>query len=150
MKRRRYIFAGVVAALAFGVLFGVGQIVGPRCTELSGTGTLSIPISRVARRAVDFFCYRDGAGRKLRFLLAQDSDGHIHAVFDACKQCYRYHEGFTAKDGYIICRLCGTRYKVMEVQTGKASCVPVALHYERRGNTVEVKVSDLNKGRALF
>jgi uncharacterized membrane protein len=128
----------------------VSPLVRPQCTVLIGNDTLVIPGASLVRGAVRFFCYRDRAGERLRFILARDSDGNVHAVFDACRQCYKFHKGYSVLGGYLVCRLCGNRYALKEMQAGKASCVPVKLPLAQRGDSVEVKVVDLRRGRPLF
>jgi len=141
--------AGLVAtAVAAAVM--ASPLVRPRCAILKGGDTLLIPGSSLVRGAVRFFCYRDSAGERLRFILARDSDGSVHAVFDACHQCYKFHKGYSVSDGYLVCRLCGNRYALKEMQAGKASCVPVKLPLAQRGDTIAVRVADLKGGRPLF
>ncbi|HJU29476.1 MAG TPA: Fe-S-containing protein, partial [Candidatus Binataceae bacterium] len=104
----------------------------------------------LARGATEFFCYRDGAGERIRFILARDEAGHVAGIFDACRQCYTFHKGYTVSGHYVVCRLCGNRYRIADMRAGKASCVPAPLRVEQRGDRVEVNVADLKKGRSLF
>jgi uncharacterized membrane protein len=71
-------------------------------------------------------------------------------VLDACRTCGRYHQGFRAAAGELICRYCGNHYRMSELETGKASCVPVKLPITQRSDAVEVQVSALEKGHAQF
>ena len=132
-----------VAALALGTLR-------PRCTQVSGSESINIPLSQLARGAISFFCYHDSAGDRLRFILARDEDGKVHSVLDACHQCYSYHKGYTSSHGELVCRLCGNRYSLKAMEKGQASCVPVSLPSKQHDGLVEVKVADLKQGRALF
>ncbi len=104
----------------------------------------------LSRGSARFFCYRDRSGHLIRFVLARGVDGTVRSVFDACRQCYRFHKGYTIADGFLICRLCGNRYKLDEMRTGLASCQPVQLENTLRGGKVEVRVSALEQGHALF
>jgi uncharacterized membrane protein len=104
----------------------------------------------MARGEVQRFCYRDSAGERLRFLLARGADGKVHAVFDACRQCYKFHQGYKIENGMLICRLCGNRYPIDRMTAGEASCVPVAVRHSDDGSTVRIKPSDLESGKALF
>lgn len=151
-RMRRWLFKGLalVAALALvGVLIADSNS-RPACTMLHGTTALHISLNGLARGEVRAFCYQAPAGQRLRFLLARDSSGDIHTAFDACRQCYKYHEGFTWSHGYLICRWCGTRYKIKNMNVGKASCAPVPLASNVRGNQVTVRVKDVEAGRWLF
>lgn len=136
---------GIVVALALG-----SSAMRPRCVAVDGEEAVSVPLARLARGAVSFFCYRDSAGARLRFILARDEDGKVHSVFDACRQCYSYQKGYTASRGDLVCRLCGNRYEIKSMEKGHASCVPINLPNRQHGDVVEVKVSDLKRGKALF
>jgi uncharacterized membrane protein len=148
--RIRFIAAAIIAALAVLALMFINPAARPRCTELEGAETLSVPLDTLAIGVPAFFCYHDHRGEQLRFVLARARDGQVGAVFDACRQCYKYREGFTAAGGNLVCRLCGNRYPVEHMTAGKASCAPVALGAEVKGGAIKVKVSDLKRGAALF
>ncbi|HZO80527.1 MAG TPA: Fe-S-containing protein [Candidatus Binataceae bacterium] len=122
----------------------------PRCAEVHGDAVLTISLARLVRGEAVRFCFRDDAGERLRFLLARGSDGRVRSVFDACRQCFKFHQGYEVAGGMLICRLCGNRYAIDHMTEGEASCVPVSLPLSERGNTAQIKVSDLKRGRALF
>ncbi|MGH7914010.1 MAG: Fe-S-containing protein [Candidatus Binataceae bacterium] len=142
--------------LAVGALAAATAIVAalpilrPRCTELQGAEMLTVSMARLVDGGARLFCYRDRAGERLRFLLARGSDGKVRAVFDACRQCYKFHQGYDVAHGVLICRLCGNRYPIDHMMKGEASCVPVSLPHHEGAAAVEVKVSDLKSGAALF
>jgi uncharacterized membrane protein len=142
--------------IAVGVLIGTAAIVAalpilrPRCTELRGDQSVSVSFAGLTAGAARLFCYRDRAGERLRFLLARGSDGRIRAVFDACRQCYKFHQGYEVVHGMLICRQCGNRYPIDHMTKGQASCVPVSLPHQADGSKIEIKVSDLKSGASLF
>jgi uncharacterized membrane protein len=142
--------------LALGTLIAVVAIVAalpilrPRCTELRGAEMLTVSMARLEGGDARLFCYRDRAGERLRFLLARGNDGKVRAVFDACRQCYKFHQGYDVSHGMLICRLCGNRYPIDHMTKGEASCVPVSLPHHEDASRVEVKVSDLKSGAELF
>jgi uncharacterized membrane protein len=142
----------VVASLVAvgGAVLLLGPLGRPACTVVSGRDDLSIPVDHLQRRHVAFFCYRDGGGKTIRFLVGRDATGAVHSVFDACRQCYRYHKGYTFYHGQVICRLCGNRYAIRDMVAGKGSCAPLPLPSLLRGGHVLVKVSDLEAKRWLF
>ena len=121
-----------------------------RCVELKGDRAVTIALSRLAGDAAHLFCYHDSAGERLRFLLARGGDGKVRAVFDACRQCYAFHQGYDVAHGMLICRLCGNRYPIDHMTKGEASCVPVVLPHREQGSKVVIKVSDLKTGAGLF
>jgi uncharacterized membrane protein len=149
MKRSGWASAGALA-VAVAAALATMSVIRPRCTELYGDQTLTIPLDRLARGTADFFCFRDRSGKKLRFLLERDADGTVVSAFDACRQCYRFGKGYSIANGELICRVCGNHYKLSKILTGKASCVPVKLNVSQGARSVQVKVSDLEAGRSLF
>ena len=138
-----------IAAAAVAIAAAV-PILHSRCIELRGTETLAVSMARLADGEAHLFCYRDRAGERLRFLLAQGDDGKVRAVFDACRQCYKFRQGYQVSHGMLICRLCGNRYPIDHMTRGEASCVPVSLAHHEDSSRVEIKVSDLKSGAALF
>jgi uncharacterized membrane protein len=107
-------------------------------------------LAQLATGAASFFCYRDDAGERLRFVLARDAQGRVHSILDACRQCGKFHEGYTSARGEVICRVCGNRYKLAEMEKGEASCVPLALPSRQDRDRIEINVSDLKKMSRLF
>jgi uncharacterized membrane protein len=140
----------VIVALAIGAAVVVGPVFAPSCTPVSGTGVVTASLEELRPGTAQFFCYRDSGGHEVRFVLARASDGTLSSVFDACRQCYRFHKGYTIANGFMVCRLCGNRYRLDQMQAGMASCQPVHLEYSQHGNKVEVKVAALEKGQQLF
>src|SRR5690348_7287079 len=116
-----FAIAAVAGAIAIG--FSIAR---PGCTRVGGEHTLEVSSASVSPGSGKFFCYRDDAGRRLRFVLARGNDGKLRSVMDACRQCYTFHKGFSISGGYLVCRLCGNRYPMDHMLAGKASCVPVA------------------------
>lgn len=143
------VFVFLAALVLLGVLV-VDSESRPACTLVRGADTLKINLDGLLPGDVRAYCYQDPGGRKLRFLLARDSSGKIHTVFDACRQCYKYHEGYTWSHGYVICRYCGNRYRIKQMDTGKASCAPVRLPSKIADNQVTIKVKDVEAGKWLF
>ncbi|MGD0290190.1 MAG: Fe-S-containing protein [Candidatus Binataceae bacterium] len=140
----------VIVALAIGAAVAAGPLLAPRCVRVNGESVVTVSLDGLTPGTAQFFCYRDRAGHEVRFVLARANDGIVRSVFDACRQCYRFHKGYTVADGFLICRLCGNRYRLDQMQTGVASCQPVHLENSQHGNTVEVRVAALEKGQQLF
>jgi len=144
---KKLLIGALIAAFAIGAAV---PIVRSRCIELRGGEMLSVSMARLEVGEARLFCYHDRAGERLRFLLARGNDGEVHAVFDACRQCYKFHQGYEISHGMLICRLCGNRYPIDHMTKGEASCVPVSLPHHEDASKVEIKVSDLKSGAALF
>jgi uncharacterized membrane protein len=150
MRRSAFKSLGLIAVLVvLGALLTRPLLHSP-CTLLNGAVTLTVKLGGLAPGSVRAFCYRDRAGQELRFLLARDSSGSVHAVFDACGQCYKFHKGYSYSGRYLICRLCGNRYPLADMNVGRASCVPVPLHSKTQGGEATIKVADVKAGKWLF
>ena len=147
IRTKKIAVGALIAAVAIGAAL---PILRPRCTELRGDETVTVSMARLMGGDARLFCYRDRAGERLRFLLARGNDGKVRAVFDACRQCYKFHQGYDVAHGMLICRLCGNRYPIDHMANGEASCVPVSLPHHEDASRVEVKVSDLKSGASLF
>jgi uncharacterized membrane protein len=142
----------VVIGALVGVLgmFALGVARGPDFIRVAGGDVIAIQTDELQPGSVKFYSYRDPAGAELRFLLARDSGGRLHAAMDACRRCYIYHEGYASSDGKLVCRFCGNRYKLEGLESGLASCVPVKLPIWVAGHTVNIKPADLERERGLF
>jgi len=140
----------VMAAVGVGALALTISIAKPGCTSVTGRDALVISGRLLDKGSAKIFCYRDEAGKNLRFVLARGTDGKVRSVMDACSQCYTYHKGFTYSDGYLICRLCGNRYPVNHILSGKASCVPIAVPSNEADGKVTIRTADLKKMEWLF
>jgi uncharacterized membrane protein len=150
MKGTRLTTILAIVAIAIGVAIAAGPGLRPRCTPLTGDVVVTARVDGLKPGTARFYCYRDPTGQKIRFVLARALDGSLHSAFDACQQCFRFHKGYTIAQGFLICRLCGNRYKLDQMQTGVASCRPVHLKTVRHGDTVKVEVAALEKERKLF
>ena len=84
-----------MAAVGAGALAMTISMAKPGCTSVDGKDALVISGRLLDKGAARTFCYRDDAGKQLRFVLARGTDGKVRSVMDACSQCYTYHKGFT-------------------------------------------------------
>ncbi len=141
------VIAGL-AAICLAALVHVAQ--DPHFTRVTGDSMLTIVTRNLKPSSVEFYSYRDRAGAELRFLLARDSGGSLHAAMDACQRCYTYHKGYLIADGYLVCKLCGNRYKLAVMSKGLASCVPVQLSVKTDGQTAKIDPAELEHNRQLF
>jgi uncharacterized membrane protein len=147
LRLRTLLAIGAVAIAAAAMTISMAK---PGCTSVDGKDALVISGRLLDKGTAKTFCYRDEAGKNLRFVLARGTDGKVRSVMDACSQCFTYHKGFTYSDGYLICRLCGNRYPVNHILTGKASCVPVAVPSNEADGKVTIQTADLKKNGWLF
>lgn len=149
-KLRARLILPIVAILLVATAAYLAADMRPSATPVFGSGTLSIQTSDLRAGEVRFFTYRSDPASVIRFLLARDSEGHLHGALDACQRCYTYRNGFRSSGGYLICRVCGNRYKMDKLTTGIASCVPVTLKYQSTGKTVQIHTDDLKGASGFF
>jgi uncharacterized membrane protein len=123
---------------------------GPHFIPVFGAEVITLDLHELGPGSVNFYTYRNDAGAQLRFLLARDPGGALHAAMDACRRCYGYHKGYTSSDGYLVCRFCGNRYKLDSMSRGLSSCVPVDLPIQVSGQTAQIKRADLERHADLF
>src|SRR5271169_734795 len=100
------------------------------CTMVTGIDDVAINAFALRPGSARLFCYKDDAGKRLRFVLARGTDGKVRTVFDACRQCFAYNRGYRVVGGELICRVCGNHYSIGRMTVGKASCVPVSLDHQ--------------------
>jgi len=144
MRKPKWIIT-LTAALAIAAVVIIAGAKQPGCTEVAGRGLIRIPAAALSRGAIRFFCFRDADGARLRFILARDESGNLHSVLDACERCGSFHKGYTAFKDELICRVCGNRYKIPELETGKASCIPRGLKAVERAGQIEINSAGLRE-----
>ena len=142
-------FIGLVLLVAGAASLSI-RMRGPDFISVSGDDSVTIPTDTLGRGQVRFYSYRNRSGEKLRFILGRDSGGEVHAAIDACQRCYTYHKGYVSSHGYLVCKLCGNRYKLDAMTSGIASCVPVKLAMKIAGQAVRVSTAELERNRGLF
>jgi len=147
VRIRTVVALGAIAVAALAMSISMAR---PACTAVEGKDELVISGHLIDKGTARTFCYRDDAGKQLRFVLARGSDGKVHSVMDACSQCYQFHKGFAYSNGYLICRLCGNRYPIDHMLEGKASCVPIAVQSREAEGKIMLRTADLKKMEYLF
>jgi|GEM_PF-1863481 len=142
-------FIGLVLIVAGAASLSI-RMRGRDFTSVSGADSVTVPTDTLGRGQVRFYSYRNRSGEKLRFFLGRDSGGEVHAAIDACQRCYTYHKGYVSSHGYLVCKLCGNRYKLDAMTSGIASCAPVKLSMKMAGQAVRVSTAELERNSGLF
>ena len=148
LAKRGY-WSVAVAAVALGAALW-WPVSRPTCAKVSGVGEVVVDVAGISKGEAKFFCYRGKSGRQIRFIVARGRDGNVRVALDACRQCYVYREGYTASRGRLVCRFCGNRYRIEQMNSGEASCVPLDLRYVQQANLVRIPVADLRAREAMF
>jgi uncharacterized membrane protein len=146
-QRLRLAAISLIAVIAAAQTYRIFE---PGCIVVKANETVSLPIRELPPGTARTFCYRDGGGHVIRFIVARDSDGTVHSAFDACRSCFEHNLGYRLSGADMVCRFCGNRYKLKDMATGTASCIPVRLPHLMASDAVLIKVADLEAGRRLF
>ena len=92
-------------------------------------------------------------GVNVKFFAIKDTNGEIKTAFDACDVCYNSKKGYTQDGEYMVCNNCGNRYHVSGLGTENkrgGGCWPSYLESEVKDDYLEIKTSNLEKGRYKF
>ena len=96
-----------------------------------------------------FFEYKF-RGKEIRFIVGRTDTGAFVTAFDACATCYVYKKGYRAEPGCVICNECGSRFRLGEMEKGLGNCVPIALPHAVQGDSVFIRLSDIEDGYRWF
>lgn len=108
-------------------------------------GIVRIPVSAVSDGKAHYYTYNG-----INFFMLKSSDGVIRAAFDACDVCFPAKKGYRQEGDYMVCNNCGQRFASVNINVLKGGCNPAPLERTVEGNTVVVKVSDIETGRKYF
>lgn len=147
VKRSYLVAAAGAATLALALWWPFSR---PACARVSGAGEIAVDVAGISKGQAKFFCYPDKSGKEIRFVIARGRDGSVRVALDACRQCYVYREGYMASHGRLVCRFCGNRYRIEQMNSGEASCVPLGLRYAQQANLVRISVAELRAHEAMF
>jgi len=112
---------------------------------------ISIPVSEISEKAKWFEYESDGA--IIRFFAVKASDGSIKTAFDACDVCFSSKKGYSQDGSVMVCNNCGNKYPIDGLGTENkqgGGCWPGYLSSTIVGDSLEIKKSDLDKGRYRF
>jgi hypothetical protein len=120
------------------------------------SGELRFPAASLADGKARFFSATLPNGKPINFFLIKSSDGVIRAAIDACDVCYSARKGYHQEGDVMVCNNCGQRFPSAKINEVKGGCNPAPLTRTVQGDTVVVKLSDLQtdnraeNGQSLF
>jgi hypothetical protein len=120
------------------------------------SGELRFPATTLADGKARFFSATLPDGKPINFFLIKSSDGVIRAAIDSCDVCYAARKGYHQEGDVLVCNNCGQRFPSIKINEVKGGCNPAPLTRTMQGDTVVIKLSDLQKdnraetGQALF
>jgi uncharacterized membrane protein len=89
-----------------------------------------------------FFTYRNN-GAAINFFVVKNGD-EVFAFLDACRSC-KPRLGYTSRDGFIICKVCGTRYSIAALKNGIGGCYPIRISGKNKNGKYSISISELQK-----
>lgn len=89
-------------------------------------------------------------GTEIRYFILKDSDGIVHAAFDACDVCWRAGKGYTQRGDVMVCNNCGREFPSDMIGKVSGGCNPAPLVSTVSGGRVTVMNSDIIKGLQYF
>lgn len=150
-RRHRRLLLGVLAIVVLAIAAErVNRLRKPDCTQVDGRRVVNLPLAELGLGTAKAFCYRDADDAVIRFIVGRDADGIVYSAFDACRGCFEHHQGYRLAGGQMVCRFCSRAYRVKDMGTGIASCVPLRLPHQTSSDAVQIRVADLEAGRELF
>lgn len=87
-----------------------------------------------------FFTYR-GGGAQVNFFVLRSGTA-VYAFLDACHSC-KPRLGYTFRDGFYTCKVCGERYSTAGIKKGIGACYPIKISGMLKSGTYHIPISEL-------
>lgn len=108
-------------------------------------GNIEIPLTEVGDGKAHFYKLDN-----VKYFTVKASDGTIRTAFDACEVCFQSKKGYYQEGDAMVCRNCGKRFPVSELDKRQGGCKPIHLDSEVKNGKLIVKTSDLLKMKQYF
>lgn len=112
-------------------------------------GAIRLAVADFADGQAHFYAFRSTKG-PIPFFVMKSSDGVIRAAFDACDVCYPAHKGYHQEGDEMVCNNCGSRFPSARINEVSGGCNPAPLTRQVQGDTLLIKVADLEAGARYF
>jgi uncharacterized membrane protein len=109
------------------------------------------PLSSVTTIA-RWFTY-DSNGVDVKYFLVKGSGGKIHLGTDACYECYERKIGYRQNGDEMVCNKCSQTFPINGIGTEnleKEGCWPSYIPFETNGDSITIRMSDLDAKRSMF
>lgn len=107
-----------------------------------------INVADLQNEQVRFYSYPTG-GKQVNFFVLRISD-QVSSFLDACVTCYRKKQGYAQEDALVVCRACGKRYSVHQLEQGLGGCFPIKLEGRLQGKEYFIPVSAIERSAPRF
>jgi uncharacterized membrane protein len=121
-----------------------------RAVPVTGQGgEVKIPLVNVQDGNAHFFSYASG-GTVITFFVMKAANGSIRTALDACVACNHAKLGYRQEGGLVVCNNCGMGFTPAEIGKVTGGCNPLPLNNTIDGQTLVLKVKDLEAGGQYF
>ena len=144
--------AGALLISAGGLLFWRFTRVAPAQAGAGpvSTGEVTYPVSLFDDGKARYFDLKAPSDITVKYFVIKSSDGVVRAAFDACDVCWPAGKGYAQQGDNMVCRNCGRRFASVSVNEVQGGCNPAPLARRVVGDSVVLKVPDIEKGGFYF
>ena len=141
---------GALVALADYALDGGFRQAGYQRVAPDKSGRLALDVSQLSVGQANFYRFLNYGNQEVKFFLARDLHGEIHAAFDANEICYKTKRGYRHEGEWVVCNKCDKAFRVVGVNEGGGGCKPVPLKHQVAGDQVILQERDVLAGWRFF
>jgi len=143
---RTVVIGGMLLTATAAVAFSLGKY--ERVKAVSGT--VAIPLTKVADGKAHFFKVADG-GKEIAFFVVKGSDGTVKSAFDACDACYKDKKGYEQQGDKMNCKNCNQKFVINRIgPNSSGGCNPAYLPHRQAGGKIVFSLADLQAGARFF
>lgn len=114
---------------------------------ISGRNAL-IEASSLKPEMPQFYTYHY-QGKNISFFVVR-LNGKIVSFFDACASCYPHKRGYRCEDGSVVCRACGLKFSVYQLEKGLGGCYPIKLEGKLENGRYLIPLASLEAEAGKF
>lgn len=112
-------------------------------------GEVKIALADVQDGNAHFYSYTAG-GKTVTFFVMKAADGSIRTAFDACVACNHAKLGYRQEGASVVCNNCGMGFTPAQIGMVTGGCNPIPINKTTDGQTLVLKVKDLEAGGQYF
>lgn len=108
-------------------------------------GKVEIPLAEINDRKAHFYKLDN-----VKYFAVKAADGSIRTAFDACEVCFQAKKGYYQEGDTMVCRNCGKRFLISELDKKQGGCKPIHLDSEIKDGKLTVKADNILKMKKYF
>ncbi len=107
-----------------------------------------IEVSSLQPETPRFFTYQYNDKNINFFVLRMDTG--VQSYLDACASCYPHKRGYRCEDGSVVCRACGLKFSVYQLEKGLGGCYPIKLEGKLENGRYLIPLASLEAEAGKF